>query len=192
MIADTPTVNSIYDETMLLSRLIDDLQELSLAEAGELKLYLEPEDVNSLIDQATAAVRAGAAEKGLSMATDLEAGLPTVNIDFLRIKQVMLNLLQNAIVHTPAGGSITVGAARKDDMVEISVTDTGEGIPAEELENIFERFHRVDKSRSRQTGGTGLGLTIAKSLVEAHKGTISVQSEPGKGSCFSFTVPVSE
>ncbi|MGD0354476.1 MAG: ATP-binding protein [Dehalococcoidia bacterium] len=192
MKADTPTVNSIYDETMLLSRLIDDLQELSLAEAGELKLYLEPEDVNSLIDQATAAVRAGAAEKGLSMATDLEAGLPTVNIDFLRIKQVMLNLLQNAIVHTPAGGSITVGAARKDDMVEISVTDTGEGIPAEELENIFERFHRVDKSRSRQTGGTGLGLTIAKSLVEAHKGEISVQSEPGKGSRFSFTVPVSE
>jgi len=126
------------------------------------------------------------------MATDLEAGLPTVNIDFLRIKQVMLNLLQNAIVHTPAGGSITVGAARKDDMVEISVTDTGEGIPAEELENIFERFHRVDKSRSRQTGGTGLGLTIAKSLVEAHKGEISVQSEPGKGSRFSFTVPVSE
>jgi signal transduction histidine kinase len=126
------------------------------------------------------------------MATDLEAGLPTVNIEFLRIKQVMLNLLQNAIVHTPAGGSITVGAARKDDMVEISVTDTGEGIPAEELENIFERFHRVDKSRSRQTGGTGLGLTIAKSLVEAHKGEISVQSEPGKGSRFSFTVPVSE
>jgi signal transduction histidine kinase len=126
------------------------------------------------------------------MATELEAGLPSVNIDFLRIKQVLLNLLQNAIVHTPAGGSITIGAARKDGMVEISVTDTGDGIPAEELENIFERFHRVDKSRSRQTGGTGLGLTIAKSLVEAHKGKISVQSEPGKGSRFSFTVPVSE
>ena len=186
------TVNSIYDETMLLSRLIDDLQELSLAESGELKLYCEVEDVSALIDQAVAAVRAGAGDKGLSIATQLDAGLPSVNVDFLRIKQVLLNLLQNAIVHTPAGGSITIGAARKDDMVEISVTDSGEGIPAEELENIFERFHRVDKSRSRQTGGTGLGLTIAKSLVEAHKGKISVQSEPGKGSRFTFTVPVSE
>jgi signal transduction histidine kinase len=190
--ADTLTVSSIYDETMLLSRLIDDLQELSLADSGELKLYCENEDVDALIDQAVAAVRARAAEKGLSIATEPEAGLPPVYIDFLRIKQVMLNLLQNAIVHTPAGGSITIGAARQDDMVEISVTDTGEGIPAEELENIFERFHRVDKSRSRQTGGTGLGLTIAKSLVEAHKGKISVQSEPGRGSRFSFTLPVSQ
>ncbi len=190
MKADTPTVSSIYDETMLLSRLIDDLQELSLADSGELKLYCEAEDVSALIDQAVAAVRARAADKGLSIAARPDAGLPPVNIDFLRIKQVLLNLLQNAIVHTPAGGSITIGAARQDDMVEISITDSGEGIPAEELENIFERFHRVDKSRSRQTGGTGLGLTIAKSLVEAHKGKISVQSEPGRGSRFSFTLPV--
>jgi signal transduction histidine kinase len=189
---DNSTVNSIYDETMLLSRLIDDLQELSLAETGEMKLYYEIEDVGALIDQAVAAVRARASDKDLSIATQLEAGLPSVNIDFLRIKQVLLNLLQNAIVHTHAGGSITIGAARKEGMVEINVTDTGEGIPAEELENIFERFHRVDKSRSRQTGGTGLGLTIAKSLVEAHKGTISVQSQPGKGSRFSFTLPVAE
>ncbi|MHB8085354.1 MAG: ATP-binding protein [Dehalococcoidia bacterium] len=189
---DKGTVNSIYDETMLLSRLIDDLQELSLAETGEMKLYYQIEDVSALIDQAVAAVRARATDKGLSIATELDAGLPPVNIDFLRIKQVLLNLLQNAIVHTPAGGSVTIGAARKDGMVEISVTDTGEGIPAEELDNIFERFHRVDKSRSRHTGGTGLGLTIAKSLVEAHKGTIGVQSEPGKGSRFSFTLPVAE
>ena len=190
--ADAGTVNSIYDETMLLSRLIDDLQELSLAEAGELKLYCQIEAISVLIDQATTAIHARAVDKGLSLVSQPNTGLPTVNIDFLRIKQVLLNLLENAIAHTPAGGTITIGAVEKDGMVEISVTDTGEGIPTEELQNIFERFHRVDKSRSRQTGGTGLGLTIAKYLVEAHKGTIGVESEPGKGSRFFFTLPSSQ
>jgi two-component system sensor histidine kinase BaeS len=105
--------------------------------------------------------------------------------------QVLHNLLDNAIAHTDRGDSITVSAARKDDRVEVAVTDTGEGIPAEDLPNIFERFYRVDKSRARATGGSGLGLTIAKRLVEAHGGTIEAQSEPGKGSRFTFMLPVS-
>jgi signal transduction histidine kinase len=189
---DEKTIGSVYDETMMLSRLIDDLQELSLAEAGELKLYHELEDVPDLISQALLAVRAKALSKGLSLDSDVPAGLPEVYVDFLRIKQVLLNLLENAIAHTPGGGAITVAAIMKGDMIEISVTDTGEGIPADELQNIFERFHRVDKSRTRSTGGTGLGLTIARSFVEAHGGKIAAQSEPGKGSRFSFTLPVSK
>jgi signal transduction histidine kinase len=187
---DEKTVGSIFDETMLLSRLIDDLQELSLAEAGELKLYREDEDVPDLVLQAVSAVQAKAARKELALTTDLPAHLPLVNVDFLRIKQVLLNLLENAIAHTPPGGAITAAAKENGGMVEISVTDTGEGIPAGELQNIFDRFHRVDKSRSRSTGGSGLGLTIAKSFVEAHGGKIDVRSEPGKGSRFTFTVPV--
>lgn len=167
---DEKNIGSVYDETMLLARLIDDLQELSLAEAGELKLYCEIEAVPDLVKQAVSAVQAKAISKGLSLDTDVPAELPAVYIDFMRIKQVLLNLLENAIAHTPSGGAITVAAAENQDMIEISVTDTGEGIPADELQNIFERFHRVDKSRTRSTGGTGLGLTIAKSFVEEHGG----------------------
>ena len=189
---DEKTIGSIYDETMLLSRLVDDLQELSLAESGELKLYCQDEEMPELIQQAVSAVHAKAVDKGISLSMALPDNLPLVYIDFLRIKQVLLNLLENAIVHTPSAGMIKVGAQEKGDMVEISVTDTGEGIPAGELPNIFERFHRVDKSRSRATGGSGLGLTIAKYFVEAHSGKIEVQSEPGKGSRFAFTVPVSK
>jgi signal transduction histidine kinase len=176
---------------MLLSRLIDDLQELSLAEAGELKLYRETEVVPDLIDQAVSAVQAKALSKEISLDSNVPVGLPEVYVDFLRIKQVLLNLLENAIAHTPRGGAITVAAIENGDMIEISVTDTGEGIPADELQNIFERFHRIDKSRTRSTGGTGLGLTIARSFVEAHGGKITVQSELGKGSRFSFTIPIS-
>lgn len=189
---DADTVGSIFEETMLLSRLVNDLQDLSLAESGELALYCEDEEADELIRQAVSAVQAKAVEKGLSLATEIAGNLPHIYIDFLRIKQVLLNLLENALAHTPAGGSITVGAAQSGDMVEISVADTGEGIPADELDNIFERFHRVDKSRSRSTGGSGLGLTISKYLIKAHSGTIYVQSEPGKGSRFAFTVPVAK
>jgi two-component system sensor histidine kinase BaeS len=102
------------------------------------------------------------------------------------------NLLNNALSHTPKGGAITVRARQRDNQVEVSVADTGEGIPSEDLPYIFERFYRVDKSRSRATGGSGLGLTIARRLVEVHGGRIEVQSELGKGSCFTFTLPVSE
>jgi signal transduction histidine kinase len=189
---DEKTIGTVYDETMLLARLIDDLQELSLAEAGELKLYCEIEAVPDLVNQAVSAVQAKAIGKGLSLDTDVPADLPAVYVDFMRIKQVLLNLLENAIAHTPRGGAITVAAAENQDMIEISVTDTGEGIPADELQNIFERFHRVDKSRTRSTGGTGLGLTIARSFVEAHGGTITARSELGKGSHFVFTLPISK
>ena len=187
---DTATISSIYDETILLSRLVNDLQELSLAEAGELKLYRQPEDLAELIRQSINAMQAKAVEKGLALSTDIPADLPPVNIDFLRIKQVLLNLIENALAHTPAGGTINVSACPGPGSIEVSVSDTGEGIPDEEVSNIFERFHRVDKSRSRSTGGSGLGLTISRYIIEEHQGKIWVRSELGKGSRFSFTLPV--
>ena len=189
---DANTIRSLSEEAMLLSRLVDDLQDLALAEAGELKLVCQIEDVSELVNQTVATVQAQAMAKGLSVSIDLSDRLPPVNIDYHRISQVLRNLLENAVAHTAKGGAITVAAKQQDNWVEVSVTDTGEGIPADDLPNIFERFYRVDKSRTRATGGSGLGLTIAKRLVEAHGGKIKVQSELGKGSCFSFTIPVSE
>ena len=118
--------------------------------------------------------------------------LPPVNIDSRRIGEVLRNLLENAVAHTGQGDTITVTTRPLAKWVEVRVNDTGEGIPAKDLPNIFERFYRVDKSRTRATGGSGLGLTIARRLVEAHGGKIEVQSEPGKGSRFSFTVPTLE
>jgi len=102
---------------------------------------------------------------------------------------VLLNLLENALAHTPHGGRIDIAAKPVNGFVEISVSDNGEGIPAADINNIFERFHRVDKSRSRSTGGSGLGLTISRYIIEEHKGKIWAHSEVGKGSCFSFTLP---
>ena len=137
-------------------------------------------------------VQAQATAKGVSLSVDLGDELPLVSIDAHRIGQVLRNLLENAVAHTAKGDAIMVTARQQDDYLEVTVTDTGEGIPSEELPNIFERFYRVDKSRARVTGGTGLGLTIAKRLVEAHGGKIEAHSEPGKGSRFSFIVFVAE
>ncbi len=189
---DAATINSLYEEATLLSRLVDDLQELALAEAGELKLFTQAEDISSLINQAVAAVKVQAAAKGVSVSIDLPKKLPPVNIDSQRISQVLRNLLENAVAHTAKEGTITVTVWQQDDWLNISVTDTGEGIPREDIPNIFERFYRVDKSRAKSTGGSGLGLTIAKRLVEVHGGKIEVQSELGRGSSFTFTLPVSE
>ena len=189
---DADTIHSLNEETALLSRLVDDLQELSLAEAGELKLTRHTENVAGLIKKTVAGVRAKAAAKGISLSTSLSDGLPQVDIDSHRISQVLHNLLENAVAHTNKGDRITVSAGQQGDWVEVAVTDTGEGILADDLTNVFERFYRVDKSRTRTTGGSGLGLTIAKRLVEAHGGKIEVQSELGEGSRFAFTIPVAE
>jgi signal transduction histidine kinase len=186
------TIQSIYEEALLLSRLVDDLQDLALAEAGKLNLVVQPEDVTAIISQAVLAAQAQAAAKGLTLSMETSGGLPLCNIDAHRISQVLHNLLANAVAHTPAGGSVTVTAVPEDSRVIVSVVDTGEGITPEELPNIFERFYRSDKSRARATGGHGLGLTIAKRLVEAHGGTIIAKSEPGKGSTFTFTIPAAQ
>jgi signal transduction histidine kinase len=187
---DGAAIRSLNEEASLLSRLVDELQELSLAEAGELKLVYQAEDVANLVKQAIAPWQPQMAAKEVSLSLDLPGDLPLVNIDWQRINEVLHVLLENAVAHTPKGGIISVAARARAKWVEISVSDTGEGIPAEDLPHIFERFYRVDKSRTRATGGSGLGLTIARRLVEAHGGTVTAQSKLGKGSRFSFTIPV--
>ena len=186
---DAKIISSINEEVVLLCRLVDDLRELAQAESGELKLSCQSENVTELVNHTLVTMQPKAEAKEISLSVYIPDELPPVRADFQRIIQVLRNLLENAITHTSKGGSVALTARVQDGWVEMSVADNGEGIPADDLPNIFERFYRVDKSRSRATGGSGLGLTIAKYLVEAHGGKIRVQSEFGKGSCFSFTLP---
>jgi signal transduction histidine kinase len=186
---DEASVASLSEEASTLARLVDDLQELSLYDAGELKLITGPDDIGRLVRDALNAMQSRAIAKGLTLSADIPASLPQANIDSQRIRQVLNNLLANAMAHSGPGGRVTVTVWQWEGRIYVSVADTGEGIPAEDLPYIFERFYRVDKSRTRSTGGSGLGLTIARRLVEAHGGTIEVESQPGRGSIFTFNVP---
>jgi signal transduction histidine kinase len=189
---DTETIHLISREADAISYLVDNLQDLSLADSGALKLDIQPENIATLINQAVASIKTRVEAEGLLIRVELSGHCLQADADYNRIRQVLHNLLDNALMHSPAGGTIVVSAKEQGKWVEVSVVDTGEGIPAEDLPNIFERFYRVDKSRARDTGGSGLGLTIAKRLVEAHGGSIAVYSEPHKGSCFTFTLPISQ
>jgi len=201
-------IDSLHEEAMLLNRLVDDLQALSLAEAGQLRLERQPVALADVVDRAIEAVRPRAEAKGVVLQADLPEDLPLVDVDPRRIGQVLRNLLENGLTHTASGGEIAVAARatclepgrRSGHWIEVSVRDTGTGIAAEDLPYVFERFYRADKSRSRATGGAGLGLAIVKQLVEAHGGQIEVESrgEPSwsptaaKGTRFTFTLPVAE
>ncbi|MBN2075980.1 MAG: HAMP domain-containing protein [Dehalococcoidales bacterium] len=184
------TIRKLDEEATLLTRLVDDLQELSLAEAGELKLEREPGEIGKIIETTAQMMQTKALQKEVNLEFTSADNLPEITIDVHRISQVLHNLIENAITATPSGGTISISAQQVDEYIEVSVIDNGEGIPADDLDNIFERLYRIDKSRARATGGSGLGLTIAKRLVEAHGGQIKVESEQGKGSNFSFTVPI--
>ena len=185
------TFNQIHQETDRLSRLVDDLQELSRVEAGAFQLDLKPVSVNGLVEFTLKRLSRQFEAKGVYLTSNLPASLPTVLADEDRIGQVLLNLVGNALQYTPAGGRVTISAEARSREVQVSVTDTGIGIPPEHLAHIFDRFYRVDKSRSRQAGGgSGIGLTIAKYFVEAHGGKISVESVgENLGSTFRFTLP---
>ncbi len=187
---DTKIITSICEEVVLLCRLVDDLRELALAESGELKLSFQPENLTNIVNHTLITVQPKAKAKEISLSVYIPDETPPVRVDFQRIVQVLRNLLDNAIIHTSKGGIVSITARRQGGLVEISVADNGEGIPEDDLPYIFERFYRVDKSRSRATGGSGLGLTIARYLIEAHGGKIWVQSKLGEGSCFSFTLTV--
>lgn len=186
---DAATLRSLREETLLLARLVEDLQQLSLAEAGALRLTLEPLAPADLVESALTASRSAAAVAGVTLESKVPP-LSQVMADRERVAQVLRNLLTNALQHTPAGGSVTLRARSVDGAVEFAVCDTGPGIPAEHLALVFERFHRVDPSRARATGGAGLGLAIVRRLVEVHGGTVRAESEVGKGASFSFTLPL--
>ncbi len=184
---------SLQDEIIRISRLLEDLQSLTRAEAGQLSLHREPRAVESLLADAVTAFGPAYAANGVSLTWHAESDLPPVLIDRDRIRQVIANLLANALRHTPEGGSVSLSASGAGGpWVAISVTDSGEGIPADELPRVFERFYRIEKSRSRSTGGSGLGLAIARGLVEAHGGQIGVESPSEGGTRFIFTLPASE
>ena len=183
-------VASIHKEAILLSRLVDDLQELALAEAGQLRIEEEPTDIGSLIERSVANVAPRATKEGVSIEGEVPEGLPLVNVDPQRMGQVMGNLLDNALRHSPKGGTIRVRASAGEDEVRVDVMDQGPGLTPEELSLVFERFYRGDKARSRTTGGAGLGLTIVKQLVEAHGGRVWAESTEDEGATFSFTLPL--
>ncbi len=190
--ADAAVIASLHEEALMLSRLVEDLQELSLAEAGQLKLQRQPADLRSVIQQAVDVMQPEAADKKLKLSADLPADLPLVDADCERIGQVLRNLLANALAYTSEGGSVIIAAQAKGPQIELSVRDTGTGIGPQDLPYVFERFYRADKSRARKTGGSGLGLAIVKQLVEAHGGHVWAESALGAGSTFSFTLPVTE
>jgi signal transduction histidine kinase len=182
-------LNSIKEETALLTRLVADLRDLTLAESGQLKLQIEPTNLAELVQRRVAQVEVIAREQNIGLKTNISAALPQVEVDEKRIEQVVANLLDNALNHTTSGGTVTVAVSSTEEGILVSISDTGEGIPAEHLSHIFERFYKVDDARSRKAGGAGLGLAIAKQMVELHGGRIWVESDVGKGSKFSFTLP---
>lgn len=180
---------SLHEEAMLLKTLIDDLQDLALAEAGQLRLDREPLSIFEVVKQVSGAFEAQAEGKGIALKTDVPSGLPTVLADAKRVGQMLRNLLANAIAHTPAGGAIEIRARATGTSVELIVSDTGSGIAPEHLPNIFERFYRADNSRARSTGGAGLGLAIVKQLAEAQGGSVRAESAVGQGASFVVTLP---
>jgi two-component system, OmpR family, sensor histidine kinase BaeS len=181
-------VDSLHEDTLLLQALVNDLQELSLAESGRLRLELHPTDVDDLSRSVVAALEMRAQAAGIRLQVGTAAGR-LVPGDPRRLRQVLTNLVENALAHTDPGGRVTVGSRATADGVELTVADTGTGIPAEHLPHVFDRFYRADPSRNRTTGGTGLGLAISRQLVAAHGGEVAVDSVVGEGTTFTVRLP---
>ncbi len=181
----------LHTESLRLRRLVDDLQELSRAEARQLPIRLTRVSPESIVSAARERVAPEYAEKQLDLLVTPPTGLPDVMADPDRAVQVLTNLLTNALRYTPAPGRVEVSVTRQSAALAFQVRDTGVGIAPENLPRVFERFYRVEKSRARALGGSGIGLTISKALVEAMRGSIRAESAgPGKGSAFTFTLPV--
>ncbi|SEE95773.1 two-component system, OmpR family, sensor histidine kinase BaeS [Streptomyces sp. 3213] len=185
---DPALLGSLHEEAMVLQRVIDDLQDLAAADAGTLRLHREPVRVEDLFDQVAAAYRVTADTARVVLLTKADRTL-WLDADPVRMRQVLGNLVSNALRHTPVDGTVTLTAWREGDRAVLTVTDTGTGIAPEDLPHVFERFWRADQSRSRRTGGSGLGLSIVRDLAAAHDGTVEATSEPGAGSVFTLRLP---
>jgi two-component system phosphate regulon sensor histidine kinase PhoR len=186
--AATDFVNRLDVEVDGMTQMVSELIELSRIETGKIKLKLEPLNLNLLAEEVIARLGPQADRQQVSLSAELASGLPAVQVDKERIKQVMMNIIHNAIKFTPTGGKVVVSTKLDGELVTTQVSDTGIGISREDLPHIFERFFKADKSRS--TSGTGLGLAIAKHTVQIHGGSVWVQSEQGKGSTFGFSLPL--
>jgi signal transduction histidine kinase len=185
--ADPAHLAPLLDETRVLSRLIDDLRTLSLAESGNLQLHHEPTDIGILVGEAVAAFRASADAAGIDLRVTLPDDLPLLSVDPVRIREVLTNLIANALRHTPRGGQIEISGAANQTHLTLTVGDTGSGISPEHLPHIFDRFYKSDESN-----GSGLGLAIAKSLITAHGGDIVAVSDgvAERGTTIRFTLPI--
>ncbi len=189
--ADEEVWSVLRAETRRLARLVEDLSKVSRAEERQLDLRIAPAEPAALVEAATQAAAPGYAVKGVALEARVAPRLGKVAVDPDRIGEVLANLLDNALRHTPAGGRVELAASRHGGSVELAVADSGEGIALEHLERVFERFYRVDSARSRASGGSGIGLAITRAIVEAHGGRIRAESDgPGRGARFSFTIPV--
>ncbi len=180
----------LQDEVIRLTRLVSDLRDLSLAEVGGLSLQKRPVRLDELLESLLANFEPVAADRGIALTADVAPDLPTLEADPDRLRQVLLNLLTNALQYTPRGGQVRVRAWREGEEVRVAISDTGPGIPPEDLPRIFDRFYRADQSRSRATGGSGLGLAIVRSLVELHGGRVTADSAPGRGATFTIMLPI--
>ncbi|MCK0111767.1 HAMP domain-containing histidine kinase [Ornithinimicrobium sp. F0845] len=188
---DPPTVQMLRGQTQRLARLAEDISAVSRIEEDHLKLAREPVHLGHLLEQAVAAHEVAYLAKGVRVATDIERDLPTVSADPDRLGQVMTNLLDNALRHTPEDGTVTIGARRNGKRVVVTLSDTGDGIPAEALEHVLERFYRVDTARDRERGGSGVGLTIARGIVNVHGGDLSITSPgAGRGTTVTWWLPL--
>ena len=178
----------IDSEVDRLTQMVSELTELSRIETGRAELRMAPADLNLLIEEVVAQLNPLAERQQVTIATDLATNLPIVRADKDRIRQTIINLVHNAIKFNHPGGRVTVSTRADRESVTVNVSDTGIGISKEDLPHVFERFYKADKARSK--GGSGLGLAIAKHTVQAHGGNIWAQSEEGKGSTFSFSLPL--
>jgi two-component system sensor histidine kinase BaeS len=184
------TVEIILDNCRHLVRLLNDLLDLARSDAGRLSIRPQPTAVAPLIEDVVRTMRAQTETASQSLTEQVEPGLPPIKVEADRIRQILVNLLTNAHEYTPEGASIGVAARADGAEVEISVSDNGPGIPADQLERIFERFTRGDAGLTQRVGGTGLGLAISKSLVELHGGSISAESTVGQGATFHVRLPI--
>jgi two-component system, OmpR family, sensor histidine kinase BaeS len=185
---DPALLGSLHEEALVLQRVIDDLQDLAAADAGTLRLHREPVRAGDLLDQVAAAHRVAADAAGVAVHTKADDS-PWLDADPVRMRQALGNLVSNALRHTPAGGTVTLTARRDGEDVVLTVANTGTGIAPADLPHVFDRFWRAEKSRSRRTGASGLGLPIVRHLVAAHGGTAVAECEPGSGAVFTLRLP---
>jgi signal transduction histidine kinase len=190
--ASTETFDIIREEAHRLERMVEDLRTLSRADAGELTLNRQKISPQELLDQVAAAYRPIAQRKQISLDVESPTELLDILVDIDRMKQVLGNVISNAVYYTPADGKINLLATRVQKGTEFHVLDSGPGIEPEDLPHVFDRFYRTDKSRQRDSGGSGLGLAIAKSLVESHGGKIWAESRLGAGTTIVIQLPDAE